>query len=40
MRIWEVEFFTGRMQIIFAPNRRYIWNTYQGVVKINEVVIH
>jgi hypothetical protein len=40
MRIWEVDFFTGKRQIIFAPNRRHIWLNYQGVIKINEVVIH
>lgn len=40
MRIWEVEFVGGNREIIFAPNRRHIWNKYVGVVKIHEVVIH
>lgn len=40
MKIWEVDFINGIRLIVFADNRREIWNKYSGVRKIHQVVIH
>ncbi len=39
MKLFEIIFWNGKEQIVFAPSRKHVYEKYRGILTVYEVII-